>query len=302
MHNTILPRGKNRREYSNPPGCRETRLNANPLRWRDLAPTVDSEGSTGYPVTDRDRGGMLSMIGTQLEFPVWDRATLETRLSELVGERLELTFTNNASTMMSYRPPQGRIPGKLRLHRMFESAPPEVLEALAHWVNGRRRTTAGRTVDQFIESRRHLIDRRIRLERQLRTGGRHHDLRALLDAVNAEHFERTVDARITWGRLPSVRAKRSIRLGSYSSEENLIRVHPHLDQAFVPEYFVRYIVFHEMLHAFLGYELTPTGRRRVHTREFYRLERAYPDYARAMAWHDHPGNLARVMRPRARSA
>ena len=42
--------------------------------------------------------------------------------------------------------------------------------------------------------------------------------------------------------------RRSIKLGSYSATERLIRVHPALDRPWVPRYFVSYIVYHEMLH------------------------------------------------------
>ena len=122
------------------------------------------------------------------------------------------------------------------------------------------------------------------------------------EEVNRAEFDSSIDAPITWGRLPTVRRRRSIRLGSYSADDHLIRIHPHLDQAFVPEYFVRYIVFHEMLHAHLGIETGPTGRRRIHTREFNVRERAYADFARAVAWQDDPANLNRMLRPARKSA
>jgi hypothetical protein len=204
--------------------------------------------------------------------------------------------------MMSYVPARRGKRAQVRLHRMFLSAPPEILDALVNWINGRRKRTAGRLLDDFIESRRYLIRRKTRPIRAAHTTGQFHDLAVYYEDVNVNHFENAIDSGIMWGRLPTVRNRRSIRLGSYTPEDDLIRIHPHLDQSFVPDYFVRYIVFHEMLHAHLGYETTPTGRRRVHTPEFNRIERAYPDYERAMAWHNHPRNLSRVMRPLARSA
>jgi predicted metal-dependent hydrolase len=114
--------------------------------------------------------------------------------------------------------------------------------------------------------------------------------------LNREFFEDSVSAHITWGRMPSARRRRSIRFGSYSAEEDLIRIHPLLDQGFVPAFFVRYIVFHEMLHAHLGIEETPSGRRAVHTREFRRREKAYPDYDCAIAWQAEKANLAKLLK------
>jgi hypothetical protein len=73
----------------------------------------------------------------------------------------------------------------------------------------------------------------------------------------------------------------------------VVRIHPVLDQPLVPEWFVRFILFHELLHAELdtsgasaGFEAPPaTGaRRRFHGPEFRRRERAYPDYRRALEW------------------
>ena len=92
------------------------------------------------------------------------------------------------------------------------------------------------------------------------------------------------------------RRRRSIRFGSYSPGPRLIRIHPLLDQDFVPRYFVRYIVFHEMLHAHLGLVESPSGRTLSHTHEFNQIERAYPDFHRAEAWQRNSANLRKLLR------
>ena len=66
-----------------------------------------------------------------------------------------------------------------------------------------------------------------------------------------------------------------------------------LDQACVPDYFVSWIVFHEMLHG--KHEVRRTnGRRRFHTHEFLTEEKTFPDYERACAWEK--ANLDRLLR------
>ena len=116
------------------------------------------------------------------------------------------------------------------------------------------------------------------------------------DELNAHEFKGRVSVPITWGKMPSSRRRRrSIRFGSYSSEDKLIRVHPALDQAFVPAFFVRYIVFHEMLHAY--FDATDTDGKRAHSAEFRKRERAYSDYARAVAWQANASNLRKVLGP-----
>jgi hypothetical protein len=238
----------------------------------------------------------------QLDLPAWDERALSECLRELCAARIDLCLTDNGSTMMSFRPGTLRRPAQLRVHRMFAGAPPEVVEALAHWAMGRRRRAVCQLLDDFIAANHHQVRRRPVAVEKLETVGAHHDLQAYYDVVNVTQFAGDIDAPITWGRLPSLRRRRSIRLGSYTPDDPLIRIHPHLDQDFVPDFFVRYIVFHEMLHAQLGVEAAPSGRRCIHTREFNRRERDYPEYARAIAWHDDPANLRRLLRPAATSA
>ncbi len=87
---------------------------------------------------------------------------------------------------------------------------------------------------------------------------------------------------ITWSRA-NVRARqRSIRLGSYSTERNLIRVHARLDQAGIPERFVRYIVFHELLHAVFPSYKDTAGRWVHHSPAFKAREMRFPDYRFAL--------------------
>ena len=141
----------------------------------------------------------------------------------------------------------------------------------------------------FIEEHEHAIKqvrRRPKREPKLRTAGRFHDLQVIFDRLNAERFEGKLDARITWGpgsRPPAGHRRKSIKMGSFAVDERIIRIHPALDRADVPAYFVAWIVFHEMLHG--KYESTRIGPRRCyHTPDFHAEERSFSDYERASAW------------------
>lgn len=237
----------------------------------------------------------------QLELPISNEQTLKSYLEAQTGLSIALTITNNRSSMLSFVPNRGNS-ATLRLHRMFLSANAEVLHALALWLKRGKCRRSARVLDQFIDQHRHLIDRAAPKNRVRRhTSGIAHNLDDLYDAVNDAHFGGTLDVPITWSREPAkkARARRSIRFGSYSPEDHLIRIHPYLDHDDVPEFFVRYIVFHEMLHAYLGIETLPSGRRVVHSKEFCRIEKAYPDYDRAIAWLDDPYNLQFLLKKRA---
>lgn len=235
----------------------------------------------------------------QLEFVVRDGHTLQTELERLTGHPLELTITDNSSSLINYREGRWNKPAVLRIHRMFLSASPAVVGAVATWLTRDRAGRAAAVLDAFIDGHGHLVRATRTRRARRRTSGAYHELRALFDDVNESEFGGAVSSGITWGRMPTGRRRRrSIRMGSYTPEEDLIRIHPLLDQAFVPDYFVRYVVFHEMLHADIGVEDSPSGRCRMHSPEFVRRERLYCDYDRAVIWHDNSRNLGKLLRRR----
>lgn len=226
--------------------------------------------------------------------PQLEAERLRAQIAARYGGELHLRVTDNRSTLMSVKYARLDNSARLSLHRMFLHAGPEVVAALGHWVKHPRSRRHAEVIDSFMREHRHLIAPRPVRERALRTQGQYHDLRELFDEVNAAEFGGRVDARITWGKMPPQRRRRHIRLGSYSQEEHLIRMHPLLDAAAVPVFFVRYVVFHEMLHADLGIAEVD-GRRRAHTREFRERERAYADFHAAEQWLADPRNLALVL-------
>ena len=67
-----------------------------------------------------------------------------------------------------------------------------------------------------------------------------------------------------------------------------------LDAAFVPGWFIEYVVYHEMLHSVVPDEPGLNGKRKVHTDEFNRRERQFHFYRRARQWENE--NLARFLR------
>lgn len=220
-------------------------------------------------------------------------------LERQTGLTVSLTITNNRSRVVSFLIHPDKNAVTVRLHHMFLQNDPDITRALAQWIKHPRSRKNGRIVDRFIQENRHQIRAPRPRELTLVTQGRFFDLAELFDEVNRDHFNGAVSAKITWGLMPhpSRRRRRSIRFGSHSGEDDIIRVHPLLDQDFVPRYFVRYIVFHEMLHAYLSaQDADGSGvRRRVHTGAFKRVEQAYPDYARAVAWQEKSANLRRLL-------
>jgi len=208
-------------------------------------------------------------------------------LSQQLGRSVRLSWTCNHSTMISVRHRDDVL--DLRLHRMFAGADPEIWSALVGYLRGGDRK-ANRTLDSFIAA--HVGDWPPR-RRSVRAHGRAHDLKVIFARLNAEFFHDACAARIGWGRAGPVCHRRSIQLGLYVTEEKLIVIHPSLDQSFVPDYYVAWIVFHEMLHDVFGIEQR-RSRRSIHPPEFGALEQSFPDFARAKNWETQ--NLDRLLR------
>ena len=220
------------------------------------------------------------------EAPRLDRVAVAERLADEVSERLgepvRLVVHDNRHTMVSFRREGAGI--QLRIHHLFLGAPPDVVAALADFARpGRRagRQEASRNIDGWIRSHRDRIapPRTGRLHAR----GRVHDLQAILDRLNAEHFEGAVEVRIGWGRSGALPGRTSIRAGVYLHSARAIRIHPALDREEVPEFYVAAVVFHEMLHQVVPVH-ERNGRRVVHGAEFRRRERAYVDFQRSREW------------------
>src|SRR6267142_1461475 len=83
----------------------------------------------------------------------------------------------------------------------------------------------------------------------------------------------------------------TIKLGSYSAVERLIRIHPNLDRSWVPRYFLQFIIYHEMLHHVIPASRGP-GRGLLHPPEFRLREEQFRHYERAIAWEkSHIGRI-----------
>lgn len=145
--------------------------------------------------------------------------------------------------------------------------------------------------------KRHLATVRTPLQRQFEftTEGRYFDLRAIFDKMNARYFRnRLRNYTIAWGQRRRERPERYIVFGSIQEEDRMIRIHPLLDRQFVPQWYVEYVVFHEMLHAFVPDRYDSAGRRIVHHEGFMAKERRFRHYRRSIEWEQE--NLGRFLR------
>ncbi|MCU0654047.1 MAG: hypothetical protein MUF64_01745 [Polyangiaceae bacterium] len=232
------------------------------------------------------------------------RQALERRLLAALKGPVSLHINDNVHSVITLRERGGQL--RVGLHHMFLGAPGAIVDALVRYVVAASNSEEGRAASLLIGRYIHENHHRLRASRPplhpLKTQGEHHDLLELFRRVNERYFEGSHDALVTWGRASRPRpaeggkrpSRRIIKLGSYSTVERLIRVHPALDKGWVPRYFLEYILYHEMLH-----HVIPTsrvcGRAVLHPPEFRERERAFRAYDRALAWErEHIGRLLRA--------
>ena len=220
------------------------------------------------------------------------RQQLVRRLSVSLGAPVVLQITDNRHRMFTAKR-KGKL-YRLRLHHMFLDADRGVLRALARFIQHADRRSSV-LLDRFIEASSHKIRKTPRRRKPivLEWKGKVHNLKTIYDDLNRSYFKGRLECAVTWGRSSRGQRRSSIKMGGYSYDYPLIRIHPALDQPFVPRYFVASILYHEMCHAFL-HATEGKDESYRHDAKLHDLERRFPHHERAEAWQAK--NLARLLR------
>ena len=221
------------------------------------------------------------------------RQALERRFELAFPGPVQLAVTDNRQRMITQTRERGIL--RVRVHMMFLDAPERVQEALVSYVVSGARE-ASQVVGAFIEGNSHRIRASVIVRGPLRTKGKAHDLSEVLYRVNETYFGGAItDVLITWGRRTRMQTapRHSIKLGSYSVQERLIRIHPVLDKPWVPRYFLSYVVYHELVHHVVP-PVRIGGQSVLHPPEFLKREREFKMYDRAIAWEER--YISRLLR------
>jgi hypothetical protein len=172
--------------------------------------------------------------------------------------------------------PDGSI--RLSIHEDFLQAPPRVRRALRTYLRSRRRS-AWNIVAAYAE----MIPTQYKACPATATApvtGRAHNLSGIARLVNQEFFNGRVKCNVVWGKAqPKRKRRRSIRYGSWDAATRTVRVNPLLDDSRIPADFLRYIVFHEMLHSIVP-DRVARGRRQPHSAQFRSIEKTFPEFDR----------------------
>jgi hypothetical protein len=216
----------------------------------------------------------------QLElFPGCDGIPLRRFLEERLGKPVSLVLTDNCTSVLSLRVRDEVL--SVRLHRMFMNANGPVLDEIVSFLKNKKGKMP--QFRKFVRENKANLLRKQPRKVAIRTTGTFHDLQELFSEINDKYFEGAITAAITWGLRSPRYSVRKRTLGSYSERSNTIRINPALDKKNVPDYYLAFVIYHEMLHAALG--VATTGQRRIiHPREFRTREKLFKDYDRALRW------------------
>jgi len=135
-----------------------------------------------------------------------------------------------------------------------------------------------------------LMEERIEVRRDVNG----FDLQEIFDRLNAEYFDNKIQAEVGWGRDSKKRNRRAFRFGSYDCFKRLIRIHPRLNQEFVPFLVVELTVYHEMCHQWAP-SVKRNGVWRDHHADFKKKEKEYRFYQKARSWEKQ--NWKKLLQP-----
>jgi hypothetical protein len=192
----------------------------------------------------------------------------------------------------------------VRLSDLIKDCPPEVMRSLAFVLVAR---LLGKKVPVVHERvyrdytltpdvmRSSDIARRHRGRKMISSAqGNAYDLEKMFSKLNRRYFDSGLEKpTLTW----SQRKTRSI-LGHHDRVYETITISKSLDSAQVPDWFVEFILYHEMLHIKHTARMI-NGRRYYHTAAFRQDERRFARYEEAQRWLEQVARQRRVPRTRA---
>ncbi len=176
---------------------------------------------------------------------------------------------------------------EVRLSDVLEGAPFSVLSAISslliHKLFRLDPPDSSRRLYREYASRDEVVERvnQVRRSRSRKSfpgpRGRHFDLQILFDDLNESFFNNELEIdHVSWSRGLSRRT-----LGHFDPAFNALVISRVLDREDVPKSVVSFVLYHEMLHAFLGEEVRD-GKRFKHHSRFRAAEKDFPAYDEAV--------------------
>lgn len=204
------------------------------------------------------------------------------KLENDLRKSVKLVINDNHSTLLSVK--WGPKCTKISMHRFFLEAPSQVMEDVAFYIRKKHQTMSP-NVKSFIEENLRGLDYTHRLDKyRLIVQGLCYNLDALMRKINAEYFKNQVQLNITWFGKEVQHNRSRITFGLYHEPLKLIKINRLLDHQAVPEFFVSYVIYHEMLHHVCPSYCDANGKRQIHNPLFKMREKQFKHYEEAQDW------------------
>jgi len=214
-----------------------------------------------------------------------NKENIQKNLSSRLKKKITLRLNRNRSTFLSIRA-QRDGSYKVSLHECFLHADEQILETVGRFIQ------SGKSADRnllrdFVQNQK-LEKPPEQQNLKLKTRGSTYDLKLISTHLNEMHFQNELNFQITWNnRAPSRKKRvRQMTLGKCYFSDQLITIHPILDQVSVPQTFIEFVVFHEMCHLAVAPKKMTNGNMLAHSPDFKLLERSYPNYDIAKIFED----------------
>ena len=165
-------------------------------------------------------------------------------------------------------------------HEAFIAAPQEVLEALINITYQKGKPSMAAIIKEFADSEAHFEIRQeleyIGIQQGANAQGEFHNLEEVFKRVNQTYFDgELAQPHLTWNQQLTYR-----KFGHYQYSTDTLMVSRSLDLPDTPAFILEFVMYHELLHKKLGYNLV-NGRRYAHTSAFKGEERQFKKYKKA---------------------
>lgn len=203
-------------------------------------------------------------------------------LESNLGKKLQLKINDNRSTILSVKWEPHCT--KVSLHRMFLKAPQNIMDKLACYIRQEDKSIDPK-VKAFIENGLQKLNYSSILDpKKLYQVGNVYNLKEMYDNLNREYFGQKLQLGITWFGDGMQKNRTRVTFGLYHDTLKLIKINRLLDSPNFPDYFVAYVIYHEMVHHVSPAYVDEKGINRVHSKEFKELEAKFKYFDLAEKW------------------
>lgn len=207
---------------------------------------------------------------------------LQQNLELKTGRKFNFKLNDNRSTMLSVRWEPNIT--KVSMHRMFLTAPQNVMDDLACYLLKKENQIAP-TIKAFIETNLKKLDYTNLVDKsKLISSGSVYNLDEIYSRLNCEYFNRKLNLSITWFGRHNQKNRSRATFGLYHEPMKLIKIHRMLDSHIFPDYVVDFVVYHEMLHHVCPSYVDEKGITRIHSKAFKEKESHFKEFSRAQKW------------------